>query len=84
MIEVKFNLQTDSSNQDYIEVETVKDQESVRITYIKDGFTKSPCIRLNIHHYGKGLRPGPEFLIGNAAEIQAAITQLLLETENKR
>ncbi len=84
VIELKFSIKPDSSGQDYIEIETVKDQESVRITYINDGFTKTPCIRLNIHRYGKGLRPGPEFPIKNAAEIQAAITQLLLETENKR
>lgn len=67
---MNFSIKPDSSGQDYIEVETVKDQESVRITYIKDGFTKSPCIRLNIHRYGKDLN----FL----SRMQPKFKQLLL------
>ncbi|MDR6776274.1 hypothetical protein J2W98_000521 [Paenibacillus peoriae] len=74
-------VKTDSSNQKFIEVETVKGVESLRITYVKDGFTGSPCLRLNIRPHGKSPRPGPEFDLEYTPEFLSAITQLLIETK---
>jgi|GEM_PF-6616837 len=72
-------VKTDSSNQKYIEIETVKDKESLRVTYVEDGFTGKPCLRLNIRPHGKSPRPGPEFEIDYSPDLLSAITQLLIE-----
>lgn len=77
---MELEIKTDSSNQKYIEVETEKDQESLRITYVIDGFTGNPCLRFNIRPHGKSPRPGPEFEVGYTPEILAAISKLLIES----
>lgn len=81
---MNFDIKIDSSGQKYIEVETLKEVESLRISYIKDGFTEKPCLRFNIHRYGKGLRQGPEFSLDKTPDIMAAISQLLIEIQNDK
>jgi hypothetical protein len=80
---VEFEIKTDSSGQKYIEVETVKGKESLRISYIEDGFVGEPCIRLNIRPHGSPLRQGPEFPVGKVPELLAGIAQLLIENSDK-
>jgi hypothetical protein len=60
-------------------VETQKDIESLCVSVIDNGFTGKPCLRLNIHTYGKSLRPRPEFPIEKAPEIIEAIAELLIK-----
>ncbi|OMF30945.1 hypothetical protein [Paenibacillus sp. FSL H8-0259] len=74
-------IKTDSSKQEYIEIETVTGVESLRVTYVKDGFTGKPCIRLNIRPHGKSPRPGPEFDIEHAPDLLSAIAQLLMDVK---
>ncbi|MBM6645109.1 hypothetical protein [Bacillus sp. RIT 809] len=77
------SIQIDSSGQKYVEIETVNKQESLRISYIKDGFTDKPCLRINIRPHGKKLRQGPEFSIDKLPEVQAALTELLLDLQDE-
>ncbi|MEI4718902.1 MULTISPECIES: hypothetical protein [Bacillus] len=78
------SIQIDSSGQKYVEIETVANKESLRISFIKDGFTDKPCLRINIRPHGKKLRQGPEFSIDKLPEIQAQLTELLLELQNEK
>ncbi|NUU62684.1 hypothetical protein [Paenibacillus agri] len=74
-------IKIDSSNQKYIEVETVNGVESLRVTFVEDGFTGKPCLRFNIRPHGKSPRPGPEFEIDYAPDLLSAITQLLMDAK---
>lgn len=77
------SIQIDSSGQKYVEIETVDNQESLRISFIEDGFTNEPCLRINIRPHGKKLRQGPEFPINKLPEVQAKLTELLLELQDE-
>lgn len=77
------SIQVDGSGQKYVEIETVANKESLRFSFIKDGFTNEPCIRINIRPHGKRLRQGPEFPINKLPEVQAALTELLLDLQNE-
>ncbi|PEU05829.1 hypothetical protein [Bacillus sp. AFS019443] len=77
------SIQIDSSGQKYVEIETVDNQESLRISYIKDDFTNEPCLRINIRPHGKKLRQGPEFSIKKLPEVQAKLTELLLDLQDE-
>lgn len=77
-------IEIDSSGQKFVEIETVNNKESLRISYIKDGFTDKPCLRVNIRPHGKPLRQGPEFSLDKLPEIQAALTELLLELQDEK
>ncbi|MCM3201708.1 hypothetical protein COM23_28570 [Bacillus wiedmannii] len=78
------SIQVDGSGQKYVEIETVANKESLRISFIKDGFTNEPCLRINIRPHGMRLRQGPEFSLNKLPEIQAALTELLLDLQNEK
>ncbi|BEV40965.1 hypothetical protein ACIGLI_13440 [Bacillus subtilis] len=69
----------DSKGQKYIEIETQRDKESLRITYVEEGFLKKPCLRINIRTHGKQLKQGPEFDVEKTPEIIEALSTFLLE-----
>ncbi|WP_342546273.1 hypothetical protein NST69_16605 [Paenibacillus sp. FSL P2-0089] len=74
-------IKTDSSNQKFVEIETVKGVESLRVTYVENGFTGKPCLRLNIRPHGRAPRQGPEFEVAHTPDLLSAITQLLLDSK---
>lgn len=73
------NIQQDSSGQPFIEVETIQNKESLRITYVEKGFVNKPTLRLNIRTHGQRIKPGPEFDIEKTPEIISALSTFLLE-----
>jgi hypothetical protein len=73
----------DSKNQPYVELPVQEKTESVRITYVKDGYPNKPCIRIQIHPHGEKLRPGPEFSIEYTPLFVAALMDLVMSVQTE-
>ncbi|MBF0274406.1 MAG: hypothetical protein HQK84_04150 [Nitrospinae bacterium] len=68
-------MKTDSSGNRYIE----KDMKSgkVRVTFIEDGWSGVPSVRIQILDENGHLRQGPEIPVENIGEAVGAIVELL-------
>ena len=73
----KYTKGIDSKKNDYIEVKVLSKDESVRITYVEEGYDGGPCVRIQIREPGKGPRMGPEFPVESALQVVAGLNELL-------
>ncbi len=68
-------IKKDSSGNEYMEIVMYND-ESVRISCIKQGWTGSKCYRINLVDVNNHVRPGAEFPAENIQGVIDALNQL--------
>lgn len=56
---------------------TPRGGEFIRTTYVEEGFTGTPAIRIQVDVPGEGLRQGPEIQIGIIRQVMGSIEDLL-------
>lgn len=69
----------DKRKNSYIEtdVSEIGKDESVRVTFVEEGYTGTPCIRIQIRkHESGGVLMGPEFPVEYAEELIQSIRTL--------
>jgi hypothetical protein len=67
---------TDGSGNLYIEVDLPHINQAVRVSFIKEGWDGSKCIRINLRDEKNHIRPGAEFPNEISDEIIDAIDEL--------
>lgn len=70
------NIETDSSNQHYVEIDMVNEQR-IRVTRVPDGWTGGEVVRVQIRVENGHLRQGPDIPIENLGEVLQAMVELL-------
>ena len=69
-------IQTDSSNQHYVEIDMVNG-ERIRVTHVPDGWTGGAVVRVQIRDVSGHLRQGPDMPIENLGEVLQAMVELI-------
>jgi len=70
------NIETDSSNQHYAEIDLVNEQR-IRVTRVPDGWTGGEVVRVQVRTEHGQLRQGPDIPIENVGAVLQAMVELI-------
>jgi hypothetical protein len=73
---VAMGIETDSSNQKYIEVPT-ENGEKIRVTLIENSWATGPGIRIQVRNAEGHLRQGPEIPAAAIGKVVGAVVDLV-------
>ncbi|MGE5410468.1 MAG: hypothetical protein ACM3MI_05870 [Clostridiales bacterium] len=72
-------VKTDSADHRYVELNM--ESGFVRVTYVEQGWTSTPAIRISIKDENGHLRQGPEIPVENIGDVVKATILLLTANE---